>query len=211
MTLFHLQDVQFLDVLRIDELTIERGETTCIVGTSGAGKSTLVRLLNRMNPLTSGTITYEGVDLETLDPVDLRRDVVMLAQTPLLFKGTVEENVQKGVQFAEKEEKTKEEIARALETVSLAIDGATDVATLSGGEKQRVALARVLLMDPNVYLLDEPTSALDPGTEEEVMRAFLEEAKRRQQTVLIITHSRDVAEQFADRIITVEKGRIVHD
>ncbi|MUV06714.1 ATP-binding cassette domain-containing protein [Planococcaceae bacterium Storch 2/2-2] len=211
MTLFHLQDVQFLDVLHVDELTIERGKTTCIVGTSGAGKSTLVRLLNRMNPLTSGTITYEGVDLETIDPVALRRDVVMLAQTPLLFKGTVEENVQKGVQFAEKEEKTKEEIARALETVSLAIDGATDVAKLSGGEKQRVALARVLLMDPNVYLLDEPTSALDPGTEEEVMRAFLEETKRRQQTVLIITHSRDVAEQFADRIITVEKGRIVHD
>lgn len=211
MTLFHLQDVRFLDVLHVDELTIERGKTTCIVGTSGAGKSTLVRLLNRMNPLTSGTITYEGVDLETIDPVALRRDVVMLAQTPLLFKGTVEENVQKGVQFAEKEEKTKEEIARALETVSLAIDGATDVAKLSGGEKQRVALARVLLMDPNVYLLDEPTSALDPGTEEEVMRAFLEEAKRRQQTVLIITHSRDVAEQFADRIITVEKGRIVHD
>lgn len=211
MTLFHLQDVRFLDVLHVDELTIERGKTTCIVGTSGAGKSTLVRLLNRMNPLTSGTITYEGVDLETIDPVTLRRDVVMLAQTPLLFKGTVEENVQKGVQFAEKEEKTKEEMARALETVSLAIDGATDVAKLSGGEKQRVALARVLLMDPNVYLLDEPTSALDPGTEEEVMRAFLEEAKRRQQTVLIITHSRDVAEQFADRIITVEKGRIVHD
>ncbi|HEY4566336.1 MAG TPA: ABC transporter ATP-binding protein [Savagea sp.] len=211
MTLFHLQDVRFLDVLHVDELTIERGKTTCIVGTSGAGKSTLVRLLNRMNPLTSGTITYEGVDLETIDPVALRRDVVMLAQTPLLFKGTVEENVQKGVQFAEKEEKTKEEMARALETVSLAIDGATDVAKLSGGEKQRVALARVLLMDPNVYLLDEPTSALDPGTEEEVMRAFLEEAKRRQQTVLIITHSRDVAEQFADRIITVEKGRIVHD
>lgn len=211
MTLFHLQDVRFLDVLHVDELTIERGKTTCIVGTSGAGKSTLVRLLNRMNPLTSGTITYEGVDLETIDPVALRRDVVMLAQTPLLFKGTVEENVQKGVQFAEKEEKTKEEIARALETVSLAIDGATDVAKLSGGEKQRVALARVLLMDPNVYLLDEPTSALDPGTEEEVMRAFLEETKRRQQTVLIITHSRDVAEQFADRIITVEKGRIVHD
>lgn len=211
MTLFHLQDVRFLDVLHVDELTIERGKTTCIVGTSGAGKSTLVRLLNRMNPLTSGTITYEGVDLETIDPVALRRDVVMLAQTPLLFKGTVEENVQKGVQFAEKEEKTKDEMARALETVSLAIDGATDVAKLSGGEKQRVALARVLLMDPNVYLLDEPTSALDPGTEEEVMRAFLEEAKRRQQTVLIITHSRDVAEQFADRIITVEKGRIVHD
>lgn len=211
MTLFHLQDVRFLDVLHVDELTIERGKTTCIVGTSGAGKSTLVRLLNRMNPLTSGTITYEGVDLETIDPVALRRDVVMLAQTPLLFKGTVEENVQKGVQFAEKEEKTKEEMARALETVSLAIDGATDVAKLSGGEKQRVALARVLLMDPNVYLLDEPTSALDPGTEAEVMRAFLEEAKRRQQTVLIITHSRDVAEQFADRIITVEKGRIVHD
>lgn len=207
--MFELQNIRFLNVLHVPTLTIHEGDITCIVGESGAGKSTLAKLLNKMNSPTEGTITYKGRDLKEMDAVTLRRDVVMLSQTPLIVEGTIRDNLQLGLHYAEKREATEEEMMRVLQEMRLTQSLEDDVATLSGGEKQRIALARVALMNPSVLILDEPTSALDDHTEEDVMRQFLRNAKQAGQTIIIITHSKALAEEVSDRIITVKAGEII--
>ncbi|HLR59634.1 MAG TPA: ABC transporter ATP-binding protein [Pseudogracilibacillus sp.] len=206
--MFVLRDVKFLDVLSIKYLEIEEGKVTSIIGESGAGKSTLAKLLNKMITPDSGTVLYQDKDLATYDPIKLRREVVMLSQTPLMFEGTIEENLQIGLQFSEKEPATIEEMKTKLSDMELNKDLKTPINKLSGGEKQRIALARIALMKPNVYILDEPTSALDDLTEDDVIQTFIEHAKSSNQTVIIITHSEILAKTYSDRIITVKRGEI---
>lgn len=206
--MFVLQDIKFSDVLSVDYLEIKKDDITSIIGESGAGKTTLAKLLNKMITPDSGTISYQGKDLATYDPIQLRREVVMLSQTPLIFEGTIEENLQIGLIFSEREPATTEEMKEKLSEMELnkALD--VEVNRLSGGEKQRIALARVALMKPDVYILDEPTSALDDSTEDDVVQTFIKHAKERNQTVLIITHSETLAKKYSDRIITVKRGEI---
>lgn len=206
--MFVLQNVKFLDVLSIDYLEINTGEVTSIIGESGTGKSTLAKLLNKMITPDSGTIYYQGKDLATYDPIKLRREVVMLSQTPLIFEGTIEENLQMGLRFSGKELATKDEMKEKLNDMELNKTLDVPINKLSGGEKQRIALARVALMKPDVYILDEPTSALDDSTEDDVIQTFIEHAKDANQTVLIITHSETLAKTYGDRIITIKRGEI---
>lgn len=209
MSIFTLQNVKFKDVLSVDHLTIEKGTVTCIVGESGAGKSTLIKLLNKMITADSGTILFNGENLKKIDPITLRRNVVMLSQTPLIFNGTIEENLQLGLKFSEKEPATEKEMKKALEDTKLNKLLGGLAAELSGGEKQRLALARVTLMEPAVYILDEPTAALDNETESKVIHSFLQKAKKEQRTVIIVTHSASLAKTFGEHIITVKDGEII--
>ncbi len=206
--MFVLQDIKFLDILSIKYLEINKNETTSIIGESGAGKSTFAKLLNKMITPDSGKITYQGEDLATYDPIKLRREVVMLSQTPLIFEGTIEENLQIGLKFSEQEPATKEEMEAKIHDMELNKDLDVPVNKLSGGEKQRIALARVALMKPDVYILDEPTSALDDSTEDDVIKTFIKHAKEADQTVIIITHSETLAKAYGDRIITIKRGDI---
>src|SRR5690625_5509499 len=112
--MFVLKNIKFLDVLSIDYLEISTGKVRSMIGGSGAGKSTLAKLLNKMITPDSGKITYRGKDLTTYDPVKLRREVVMLSQTPLAFEGTIEENLQMGLKFSEKQLATDEEMKTIL-------------------------------------------------------------------------------------------------
>lgn len=203
--LFELINVHFKDILHIREMDISEGKTTCLVGESGAGKSTLLKLLNKMNIPDSGQVLYKGDPLKSLDAVKHRREVVMISQTPLLFGESVEQNLQSGLIFSEKPPAGREELLKILNIVKLDKPLDAPAAQLSGGERQRLSLGRVLLMKPVVYLLDEPTSALDEETEIQVMKSFIECANGHGGTVIMVTHSTNVAEEYGEEIITIEK------
>jgi len=205
IVLFQLEKVIFKNIINIDRMEISPHKTTCLIGESGAGKSTLLKLLNKMNIPDEGKVYYNETPLQEIDSVKLRREVVMISQTPLLFGDTVEDNLQKGLMFSEKPLASRDELMKTLEIVRLdkPLDGFAE--RLSGGERQRLSLGRVLLMKPPVYLLDEPTSALDEETEIEVMKSFIETAKGHGGSIIMVTHSTNIAEQYGEEIITISK------
>lgn len=209
MSLFTLEDVRYKHVLAIDHLDLQQDEATSIVGKSGSGKSTLLRLLNRMISPDSGVITFKSEPIDAINPVELRRRVVMLPQNPIIFTGTVRENVLKGLEFAERPAVSDDEISRLLELMEIPRKLDSNAASLSGGERQRVAIARVLAMRPEVLLLDEPTSALDAGTQDTVIEHVFAEAQQCNTNVVMVTHATTIAEHWSDRIIEINAGSII--
>ncbi len=205
--IFRLENIRYKGILKIDDLRISACMVTCLTGESGAGKTSLLRLLNRMDDPDSGSIYYQDQLLDEFNPIELRRKVTMLSQSPFTLPGTIEENLQIGLELTEREKKDKAELVKALETVQLKKPLDEGAENLSGGEKQRLALARLLLLKPEVYLLDEPTSALDEEAELTVMSRFLEEVKRGKGTVIMITHSKQLAEICAEKKIVLKKAK----
>ncbi|EOS8270483.1 TPA: ABC transporter ATP-binding protein [Bacillus cereus] len=204
--MFILKDVTYKDILHIPYLQIQKEKITCIIGESGSGKSTLLRMLNDLQSPTSGTIEYNGKLISDYPPIQLRREVVMLGQTPPIFDGTIKNNLLMGLHLSEKPFPNDAALRSALTTVSLEKNLEDNADSLSGGEKQRLAFARIVLMDPPVYLLDEPTSALDSDTERRVMKQFTMLAKEKKKTVIFITHSQQLPEEIADDIIEISKA-----
>lgn len=204
--MFVIRDLKFRSILDIDRMTLDRS-VHCLVGPSGSGKTTLLRHLNRLNEPDSGEILYNGVDVKTLDPVALRRKVVMLGQTPVLYDGTIGGNLQIGARLARQSLPGREEMVRALERVGLerSLDGLCD--KLSGGEKQRLCMARVMLMRAETYLMDEPSAALDRETERFVLENLAAFAGERGQQLILVSHSPQVAEMFPDGVVALERGR----
>ncbi|WP_263698030.1 ATP-binding cassette domain-containing protein [Bacillus thuringiensis] len=205
--MFILKDVTYKDILHIPYLQIQKKKITCIIGESGSGKSTLLRMLNDLQSPTSGTIEYNGKLISDYPPIQLRRDVVMLGQTPPIFDGTIKDNLLMGLRLSEKNFPNDDILRSALTTVSLEKNLEDNADSLSGGEKQRLAFARIVLIDPPVYLLDEPTSALDSDTERRVMMQFTTLAREKKKTVIFITHSQQLPEEIADDIIEISKTK----
>ncbi|HFF3743139.1 ABC transporter ATP-binding protein [Bacillus cereus] len=204
--MFILKNVIYKDILHIPYLQIQKEKITCIIGESGSGKSTLLRMLNDLQSPTSGTIEYNGKLISDYHPIQLRRDIVMLGQTPPIFDGTVKDNLLMGLRLSEKPFPNDDALRSALQTVSLDKQLEDSASSLSGGEKQRLAFARIVLMDPPVYLLDEPTSALDSDTERHVMKQFTELARKKKKTIIFITHSQQLPKEVADDIIEISKA-----
>ncbi|MEC0898848.1 MULTISPECIES: ABC transporter ATP-binding protein [Bacillus] len=204
--MFILKDVTYKDILHIPYLQIQKEKITCIIGESGSGKSTLLRMLNDLQSPTYGTIEYNGKLISDYPPIQLRRDVVMLGQTPPIFDGTIKDNLLMGLRLSEKPFPNDDILRSALKTISLEKNLEDNADSLSGGERQRLAFARIVLMDPPVYLLDEPTSALDSDTERRVMKQFTTLAREKKKTVIFITHSQQLPEEIADDIIEISKA-----
>ena len=194
------------------DLSIEAGETLALVGPSGAGKSTLFDLLLRFYDPQQGQVLIEGVPVERLDPLDLRRCFAWVSQTPALFFGTVEDNIRYGNPAASVEQvQAAARIAHAHEFIELLPQGyQTHLGDggmgLSGGQRQRLAIARALLADAPVLLLDEATSALDAQSEHLIQQALPTLMKGR--TTLVIAH-RLATVQNADRIAVMDQGKLV--
>jgi len=186
---------------------MEPAEVLGVIGPSGAGKSTMLRLINRLDEPTGGTVFFQGRDYRELEPAALRRSVGMVMQRPYLFPGTVAENLAFGPQQKGKKVSASE-IDGLLSEVGLAGYASRDALTLSGGEAQRVAITRALANEPEVLLLDEPTSALDEASRGSVEQLLESLIRDRNLTCIWVTHSLDQARTMADRILVLEAGRI---
>jgi putative ABC transport system ATP-binding protein len=206
--LFGLQDVSFSARSRLilDGITehIHEGHVTAVVGPSGSGKSTLLRLLNRLEEPTAGGITFHGTPLGDLDVHDLRRRVGLVAQRPVTLTRRIDSEVRAGDPAL-----TDDDVDRLLSQVALshiARDRRPD--ELSGGEQQRLALARALAVAPEVLLLDEPTSALDPKAAQSVDRviAGLTDVGL---SVVLVTHDLRRAAALTDDALVLEAGRLI--
>jgi putative ABC transport system ATP-binding protein len=207
--MYRLEDVKYKDIIYIESLEILPQKITCILGESGGGKTTLIKLLNKMISPTSGDIFYKEKSLKKTDSVELRRDVVMLSQSPGIFPGSVRENLLIGLKFSEKDPADDSELVEIMKKVHL-YKSLDDVAeNLSGGEKQRVALGRVMLMDPKILLLDEPSSALDEKTERNIIKEVTDYVKTKNKTLIMVTHSKEIARDHADEIIEMAQGRVI--
>lgn len=196
-------------VVSVDELSLEEGRVTVLVGENGSGKTTLLRLLNGLLLPAEGSIAYRGRPLDADGMRAMRSESVMLHQSPLLFRGTVLQNVAFGLKIrgVPREERTRKS-NRVLSRVGLEGIGRRRVATLSGGEKQRVALARALVLTPKVLLLDEPTANVDPDSRVVVER-IIREASASGTTVIMSTHTMELAYRLCDRLVRLEAGRIL--
>jgi len=199
-------------VLEHVRLSIPAGTTVALVGPSGAGKSTLVKLLPRFYDVVGGRITIDGTDIRAVTLKSLREQIAIVPQEPILFSGTIADNLRYGKPGA-----TEEEIRRAAQAAfaesfieQLPAGYQTEIGErgvrLSGGQKQRIAIARAFLKDAPILILDEPTSALDAESEELIKQALLRLLSRR--TALIIAHRLSTIEH-ADRVIVIDAGRIL--
>ena len=187
---------------------LRKGETLAIVGPSGSGKTSLLRLLNRLDEPTSGTVYLDGTDYRQIAPRDLRRRVGMVLQRPYLFPGTVADNLRFGPR-QRGEVLSEGKIVELLTAVGLVGYASRDVANLSGGEGQRVSVARTLANSPEVLLLDEPTSALDEDSKGDVEKIILKIRQEQGIPCVLVTHDAAQAVRLAQRALVLEAGRIV--
>ncbi|MGN8767998.1 ABC transporter ATP-binding protein [Paenibacillus barengoltzii] len=204
--MFQLRGVKAKGILHVEELAIPEKAVTCIVGESGSGKSTLLRLLNQMDSCDEGEIFFQHCPLDEMNVIELRRQVIMVPQTPVMFGGTIQDNMQIGLSFASKPLATGQQLMQALHVACLDKDLSQDVDRLSGGEKQRLAIARALLINPMALLLDEPTSALDEDTANVVIQRIVGFIRDNGKTLVMITHSRSIANKYSDVIIEMKHG-----
>ena len=216
-----LRDVHFSYPARPDQpvcngynLTVEAGKTVALCGASGSGKSTAIQLIERFYDPSSGSVLLDGVDLRELNVRWLREQIGLVSQEPVLFSGTIAENIGMGKPGSTREEvEAAAKMANAHAFISKFPDGYnTNVGEkggqLSGGQKQRVAIARAMIKNPAVLLLDEATSALDTESERVVQAALDDLLTRHKRTTLVIAHRLSTIRN-ADKICVVEAGRIV--
>ena len=205
-------------------LTIEDGEFVAVIGLSGAGKSTLIRAINKMHPISTGTLTVDGTDVSKLTGKSLRklrRKIGMIFQYfNLVTRTTVIRNVltafvpdlplwRRVLGIFPK--KMRLEALEALDKVGILEKAYTRVDQLSGGQQQRVALARTLAQNPSIILADEPVAALDPVTAKVVMDDFRNINKNMGITVLINIHHVELALEYCDRVVGIRAGQVVFD
>lgn len=211
-TVLELRDVTLfrggVNILENGSASFPRTGLFVIVGPSGAGKTSVLMLLNGLVSPTKGMVLCEGRELKEMNMPDYRSKTVLQFQEPPPFPGTARDNLLIAFGLGQHRESmpNEEDIHRAIARCTLKQDVlGQDMETLSGGEKQRLALARTLLLKPRVFLLDEPTSALDAATEGDVVSLLADLSKT--ALVICVTHSRELAAK-ADGIIVIDCGKI---
>ncbi|GAB7031753.1 ABC transporter ATP-binding protein [Streptomyces platensis subsp. malvinus] len=199
-------------VLKDISLTARPGETTAVIGSTGSGKSTLLGLVPRLFDATGGTVLVDGEDVRTLDPETLAGAIGLVPQKPYLFSGTVASNLRYGNPDATDDELWHAlEIAQAREFVEGMAGGldapvAQGGSNVSGGQRQRLAIARALVRRPEIYLFDDSFSALDYATDAALRAALARETDR---ATVVIVAQRVATIRGADRIVVLDEGRIV--
>ncbi|MGM9924793.1 MAG: cell division ATP-binding protein FtsE [Bacillus sp. (in: firmicutes)] len=194
---------------------IKKGEFVYVVGPSGAGKSSFIKMMYREEKPTSGTITVNGVNLAKIRnskvPIFRRNIGVVFQDFKLLPTLTVYENIAFALEVTEVEPKAIEKrVMEVLDLVGLKHKAKMIPTELSGGEQQRVSIARAIVNEPKVVIADEPTGNLDPETSWEIMNIF-EEINKRGTTVVMATHNKEIVDNLKHRVIAIERGKIMRD
>lgn len=202
------EDVVFRDLIRYPSLRVARGAATFITGPSGCGKSTLLRLFNGTYSPSAGTVSYEGSNILWLDPIDLRREVLLAGQAAYLFPGTIRDNFRLYAEYRDQATESNEVLAQCLSLCQVPFGPDEVCDKMSGGEKQRIFLAICLSFAPKVLMLDEPTSALDSRTSDALMGAVKAWCGERGVTLLVVSHDPALAERYADERIRLGEARL---
>jgi ABC-type methionine transport system ATPase subunit len=195
-------------ILKDVSVAVERGGALVLMGPSGSGKSTLLRCLNRLVEPTAGTVRFDGRDIRAFDPRELRRRAALVMQTPVLFEGTVRDNLR--LRPADTPgDFSDARLGEGLAEVGLDPDVLDrDAATLSGGEKQRVTIARALLCTPQALLLDEPTSALDPPNVTRVVETIARLREARGLSMIVVTHQPELVHRLGGSLLYLVQGQV---
>lgn len=197
-------------VVNVAEWVIESGKTFCLLGPTGAGKSTLLRMMAGVEQPSAGSLFWRGASWSGGPlPQDWQHRITMVFQRPLLLSGSVRWNVEYGLRVRKQLDTKKNQVASLLEQLGLASRARQSARTLSGGQLQLVALARALVLEPDVLLLDEPTAHLDPAHVALVERVVRDACQARSMTVVWTTHNLFQARRVADRVGLILNGELV--
>jgi tungstate transport system ATP-binding protein len=195
------------DALTVNSLQIQRGETLAVVGPNGAGKSTLLLALARLIRPTRGQLIFNGSPISELNDLEYRRKISFVFQDPLLMDMTVEKNIALGLKFrgTDKEE-ARERVGRWRQAMGVDSLLGRRASQLSGGEAQRVSLARAFVLDPELLLMDEPFSAVDPPTRAQLLKDLSNLLSQDHRTTIFVTHNLKEAAQVGDRVAVIING-----
>jgi tungstate transport system ATP-binding protein len=200
------------EVLHIDELEINGGKIYCILGPNGAGKTTLFRIMALLTVNDSGRIEVLGEEVkwEKTQLVRLRRQMAMVTQTSFMFEGTVYYNVAYGLQVRNVgESEKKKKVYECLELLGMQNFANQPARSLSGGERQKVAIARALAVNPRVLFLDEPTSNIDPASALDIERYIRFINKEMATTIIMVTHNLFQAQRLAEELFFLWEGKVI--
>jgi tungstate transport system ATP-binding protein len=197
------------DALKINSLEIQRGETLAVVGPNGAGKSTLLLALARLIKPARGQMTFNGSPILQMDDLEYRRKISFVFQDPLLMDMTVEKNIALGLKFrgTDKEE-MHTRVGRWSKAMGVDSLLGRRAGQLSGGEAQRVSLARAFVLDPELLLMDEPFSAVDPPTRAQLLNDLSNLLSQDHRTTIFVTHNLKEAAQVGDRVAVIIQGEL---
>lgn len=196
-------------ILEVEQLALNEGQILGVMGPNGAGKSTLLKVLASLQSPSSGEIKYRGQDLRELDLIKWRRRTAMVFQEPLLLDTTVFDNVATGLKIrGVPPQQQKPKVNEWLEKLNINHLAQRSIRYLSGGEAQRVSLARAFVLEPEILFLDEPFSSLDSSTRENLLEEIEKILRSTQVTTVFVTHRQSEAFALADTLCRMDSGRI---